>query len=206
MSNHAMIIGLTGGIASGKSSVSAYLTKKGFTIIDADKVAKDIMNPGSECLEKVISAFGIQYLLENGELNRRLLGQHVFADKPELEKLNSITKPFLLDSLQSLLQKPSNSGIVFLDCALLLDDPDYRNLVDKVVLVHISYEKQLDRLMKRNGYSEEEAINRIQSQISENERMSQTDYMIDNNGTWEETSAQISALIEELKKSIDFVQ
>ena len=192
----AKIIGLTGGIACGKSTVSSYIRKKGFPVIDADQIARKVVEPGSVGLAQIRETFGTIYIRPDGALNREMLGKKVFAEPEALKKLNSITGPLILAELKKELN--TSASVIFLDAALLLEDAQYRSLVDEVWVVSLKPETQLERLINRNGYGFRQANNRIASQMSDSERVKQADAVIDNNGTMEETLRQVDALLAAL--------
>lgn len=192
----AKIIGLTGGIACGKSTVSSYIRKKGFPVIDADQIARKVVEPGSVGLAQIRETFGTIYLRPDGALNREMLGKKVFAEPEALKKLNSITGPLILEELKKELN--TTAPVIFLDAALLLEEEQYRNLVDEVWVVSLKPETQLERLINRNGYGFRQAKNRIASQMSDGDRVKQADAVIDNNGTMEETLRQVDALLAAL--------
>lgn len=193
-----IVIGLTGGIACGKSTISAYIQKKGIPVIDGDLVARQIVEPGTACLAEVIAAFGAQYLREDGALDRTLLGKLVFSDLAYLEQLNHIMKPFLLAEFQHQIDAFGQHAVVFLDAALLLEDKAFYHLADTVWLVVTTEAQQLERLMCRNHYSEEEARQRIASQMCDAERRKLADVVIDNSGAIAETIAQVDSLLSAL--------
>ncbi len=190
------IIGLTGGIACGKSTVSSYIQKKGFPVVDADRIARKVVEPGSKGLAQIRETFGTIYLRPDGALNREMLGKKVFAEPGALKKLNSITGPLILEELKKELN--TTAPVIFLDAALLLEEEQYRNLVDEVWVVSLKPETQLERLINRNGYGFRQAKNRIASQMSDGDRVKQADAVIDNNGTMEETLRQVDALLAAL--------
>ena len=190
------IIGLTGGIACGKSTVSEYLRQKGYPVVDADLVARKVVEPGSTGLVQIRDAFGIEYLLPDGSLNREMLGKKVFAEPQALKKLNSITGPLILEELKKQLQ--TDKPVVFLDAALLLEDEAYHQLVEEVWVVSLSQENQLERLINRNGYGFRQAKNRIASQMTDAQRCAKADVVIDNNGTVEATKQQVDLLLQRL--------
>ncbi len=192
----ALIIGLTGGIACGKSTVTNYIRKKGYPVVDADRIARKVVEPGSIGLAQIRETFGTIYLRPDGALNREMLGKKVFAEPEALKKLNSITGPLILEELKKELH--TSAPVIFLDAALLLEDAQYRNLVDKVWVVSLKPEIQLERLINRNGYGFRQAKNRIASQMTDSERVKQADAVIDNNGTMEETLRQVDALLANL--------
>ncbi len=187
------VIGLTGGIACGKSTVSQYLRQRGIPVIDADLVARQVVAPGTVGLRQIKDTFGGQYLLPDGSLNRALLGQKVFADKTALAQLNAITGPLIAAELKRQIQ--AADSLVVLDAALLLEDERYRSLVDVVWVVTVEPEEQLRRLMARNSYSRQQALQRIAAQMSNEQRMQYADAVIDNNGTKEQTWQQVEQLL-----------
>ena len=199
--NCSLVIGLTGGIACGKSTISTYLQKKGIPVIDGDVVARQIVEPGTVGLARIVQAFGTEYLYTDGTLNRAMLGTRVFADKEALDTLNAITGPLLLEAFQTQINALGHHPLIVLDAALLLEDEKYRNLVDVVWVVSVSEETQLERLMKRNGYTAEEAENRIASQMSDDVRRQFAHAVIDNNGTVAETIAQVEQLLYNISVS-----
>jgi dephospho-CoA kinase len=195
MKNKSTVIGLTGGIACGKSMISAYLAQKGIPVIDGDLVARQIVEPGTKGLAQIVDTFGAEYLHADGTLNRAMLGSLVFADKEALQQLNAITKPLLLEAFKTQINALHAHPMIVLDVALLLEDHDYKELADQVWVVTVSPVQQLARLMKRNSYTVEEAQNRINAQMSNEERIQYADVVIDNNGTMSETIAQVDRLL-----------
>lgn len=195
MKNKSTVIGLTGGIACGKSMISAYLAQKGIPVIDGDLVARQIVEPETKGLAQIVDAFGAEYLHADGTLNRAMLGSLVFADKEALQQLNAITKPLLLEAFKTQINALHAHPMIVLDVALLLEDHDYKELADQVWVVTVSPVQQLARLMKRNSYTVEEAQNRINAQMSNEERIQYADVVIDNNGTMSETIAQVDRLL-----------
>ncbi|MBQ2003813.1 MAG: dephospho-CoA kinase, partial [Peptococcaceae bacterium] len=185
----------TGGIACGKSMISAYLAQKGIPVIDGDLVARQIVEPGTKGLAQIVDTFGAEYLHADGTLNRAMLGSRVFADKEALQQLNAITKPLLLEAFKTQINALQAHPMIVLDVALLLEDHDYKELADQVWVVTVSPVQQLARLMKRNNYTAEEAQNRINAQMSNEERIQYADVVIDNNGTMSETIAQVDRLL-----------
>ena len=197
-----IIIGLTGGIACGKSMISAYLAQKGIPVIDGDLVARQIVEPETKGLAQIVDTFGAEYLHADGTLNRAMLGSRVFADKEALQQLNAITKPLLLEAFKTQINALQAHPMIVLDVALLLEDNDYKDLADQVWVVTVSPAQQLARLMKRNNYTAEEAQNRINAQMSNEERIQYADVVIDNNGTMSETIAQVDRLLYNILISI----
>lgn len=188
-----MVIGLTGGIACGKSTVSQYLQQKGIPVVDADLVARQVVAPGTVGLQQIKDTFGWQYIMPDGSLNRTLLGKKVFADKNALAQLNAITGPLIAAELKRQLKEAGS--LVVLDAALLLEEARYRSLVDVVWVVTVEPEEQLRRLLARNHYSRRQALERIAAQMSNEQRIRYADGVIDNNGTREQTWQQVEQLL-----------
>lgn len=195
-----MIIGITGGIASGKSTVSKEFATAGFSIIDADLVARQVVEPGTPGLNAVIEAFGQDFLTEEGQLNRKKLGQLVFSDEEELKRLNQllsgIIRQEIYDQSQAYLEDPDR--ILVWDIPLLFEG-GYEGDCDLLLVVYVDPETQLDRLMKRDQIDRESALDRIQSQMSLDEKAARADIVIDNRGSLQETQDQVQDLIKELK-------
>ena len=187
------VIGLTGGIACGKSTVSQYLRQKGISVVDADLVARQVVAPGTVGLRQIKDTFGWQYIMPDGSLDRTLLGKKVFADKNALAQLNAIIGPLIAAELERQLKEAGS--FVVLDAALLLEEERYRSLVDVVWVVTVEPEEQLRRLLARNHYSRQQALDRIAAQMSNEQRLQYADAVIDNNGTREQTWQQVEQLL-----------
>lgn len=190
------VIGLTGGIACGKSTVSDYLRQKGISVVDADLVARQVVMPGTVGLAQIQQQFGQQYLNSNGTLNRALLGEKVFADMTALQQLNNITGPLIVAELEKQLQ--IDVPFVVLDAPLLLEEEHYRRLADVIWVVTVPADVQRERLIARNQYSVQQAQERIAAQMTETERLRYADAVIDNSGTREETYQQVDVLLAKL--------
>ena len=191
-------IGITGSIACGKSTVSNYLKEKGYTIIDADKLGH-IALTSDEVKEKLKKSFGLT-ILENNEISREKLGKLVFGNEENLKILNSIVHPCIRKIILQLQEKHRDERLVFLDIALLFE-AGFEDLVEKIIVVHVDEKIQLARLMSRNLLSKEQAMFRIESQMSSKDKSTLGNYVIDNGGTKEETYKQINLIIEELERS-----
>lgn len=192
----ALVIGLTGGIACGKSTVSAYLRQKGISVIDADLVAREVVKPGTMGLQQIKEVFGWQYICPDGTLNRQLLGKKVFADPGALQQLNAIMKPLILERLQ--LQIEDAQDVVVLDAPLLLEDEQYHQLADIVWVVTAAPAVQLERLMQRNGYGRQQAQERIDAQMTEQQRLAYADGVIQNNGSILQMQQQVDGLLHKV--------
>ncbi|WP_416151467.1 dephospho-CoA kinase [Salipaludibacillus sp. HK11] len=196
-----MIIGLTGGIATGKSTVSDILKKEGIPVIDADIVAREVVEPGEGPYHQIIDHFGLKILLPNGEIDREKLGTIVFGDETERLKLNEIVHPAVRKEMvrQSHSWQTKGHQLVVMDIPLLIES-DLLHMVDEVVLVYVPEAIQLDRLSKRNKFSLEEAKKRINSQLPIDEKKQYASYIIDNAGTRDETRHQVMQLLNNWKK------
>ena len=189
------VIGLTGGIAAGKSMVSQYLNDKGYEIIDADIVAREVVNKGSDGLKKIVQAFGEEYLF-NGELNRAKLGAHVFGSKEELDKLNSIMLPLIKDEIDRRIAQ-SEKNIIFVDGATIIES-GMSERFDQLWLVEAREDIQLERLMKRDNLSKEAALKRINSQMPLAEKRKYAHVSLINNGDKLELFDQIDQALRNL--------
>ncbi len=192
-------IGITGSIACGKSTVSNYLREKGYTIIDADKLGH-IALTSDEVKEKLKKSFGLT-ILENNEISREKLGKLVFGNNENLKVLNSIVHPYIRKIILQLQEKHRDERLVFLDIALLFE-AGFEDLVEKIIVVHVDEKIQLARLMSRNALSKEQAMFRIESQMSSKDKSKLGNYVINNSNTKEETYRQIDLIIEELERGI----
>jgi len=183
------IIGLTGGIASGKSTVSRILKDLGAVIIDADETAHSVIEPNKPAWRDIVQNFGEEILNPDMTINRDKLGEIVFQNPEQLDRLNHITHPRIMESLKDNFQRIKTSSpdaIVVLEVPLLYETFMDR-MCDEVWVVWVDRETQIKRLIGRNNYSEEETIRRIDSQIPLDEKARRADLVIDNRGTVEET-------------------
>lgn len=192
-----MNIGITGSIACGKSTVSDYLKEKGYTIIDADKLGHVALT--SEDVKRRLSeTFGANILVNN-EISREVLAKLVFVNDNNLKKLNNIIHPKIKELILKLQEEHKNEDLVFLDIALLYE-ANFVDLVEKVVVVYVDDDIQLERLMTRNSLSKEESLKRIESQMSPEEKASLGDFVINNSYRKEDTFQQIDEILEKLKR------
>ena len=192
-----MNIGITGSIACGKSTVSDYLIDKGYTIIDADKLGHVALT-SDDVKRKLSEKFGDE-ILENNEISREKLGKLVFGNDDNLKILNSIIHPKIKELILKLQEEHKDEDLVFLDIALLYE-ANFVDLVEKVVVVYVDEDVQLERLMMRNSLPKEEAIKRIESQMSPTEKASLGDFVINNSYSKEDTFQQIDEILEKLKR------
>ncbi|WP_155997586.1 dephospho-CoA kinase [Streptococcus ruminantium] len=193
------VIGVTGGIASGKSTVSAYLRENGYIVIDADAVVHELQAKGGKLYQVLLAEFGEKILSADGNIDREKLGQAVFSDSSfrlRLSKLQDrIIRQELLKRRDELKQKEE---IIFMDIPLLYE-ADYSGEVDEIWLVYVDKAQQLDRLMKRNGFSVQDAEHRLAAQLSLDEKRAKAPVVIDNSGVIEKTLMQVQGLLEGLK-------
>ncbi|MBM6628325.1 dephospho-CoA kinase [Mammaliicoccus vitulinus] len=189
------VIGLTGGIATGKSTASNILKEHGFYIVDADIASRKAVEKGSTGLKQVQEVFGDQAIID-GEMNRQYVGSVVFKDEAMRLKLNNIIHPIVRDIMDAEkkfgLEKGKN---VIMDIPLLFENK-LQDTVDETWLVYTTEETQISRLKQRNQLSDDEATSRIQSQMPIEEKKQLADEIIDNNGTLEELAQNIETLIE----------
>ena len=189
------LIGLTGGIASGKSLVTSRLRELGATIVDADVLAREVVEPGTEGLAAIAKQFGSRVLTEDGTLNRPALGAIIFSDPEQREVLNGITHPAIWKRAKELFAAAAVDEVVVYDVPLLVEGAKGRQLdFDLIVVVDASADTRLHRLMELRGMSREEAAHRLNSQASDAERLAIADVVIDNEGTIEHTYEQVDAL------------
>ena len=192
----AVVIGLTGGIASGKSTVSTILKSMGLALIDADIIAREVVNVGAEAYHQIVETFGIEVLLPDQTIDRKKLGSIIFNDEEKRVLLNQIVHPAVRKKMIKEKERYLSNGekTVILDIPLLFESK-LTKLVDRTLLVYVNSEVQLERLMKRDNLSQEDALARISSQMPLYEKINLADAIIDNNGTFEELEAQIHQLL-----------
>lgn len=194
-------VGLTGSIAVGKSFVTQVLAESGCRVIDADEVARRVVEPGSEGLRAVVGAFGEEVLQEDGTLDRKRLGALVFGDEGRRALLNSLLHPLIMEAQDEQLRRweeedPRGVGVV--DAALMIESGGYRRF-DKLIVVHCRPEAQLERLMKRDGLAREEAERRVAAQMPQEEKLRYADFAIDTTGGFEETRRRTLEVFESLR-------
>lgn len=192
------VIGLTGGIASGKSTVSNVLKGKDIPIIDADLIARDIVKEES-VIKSIVEQFGNFVLQDDGTLNRKLLAQIVFKDDGKLKKLNGITHPRIKRIVRENINDYSINGYKYciVDAALLIE-AGFTDLVDLIILVYVDKDTQLQRLMKRDSLTHKEANDRMKTQMPFEEKKKYAKYIIDNSGDLEYTKEQIHIILDEI--------
>ncbi len=188
-----MNIGLTGGIATGKSTVSQMLERRGAALVDADRIAREVVEPGQAPLRQIAERFGQAVLNEDGTLNRRKLGQIVFSDEAERKALEAITHPAiraLMRERMERLEAERPDRLVVVDVPLLFESK-LQSLFEQVLVVYVPRSVQLTRLMGRDGLAEEEARKRLDAQMDIEDKKRLADYVIDNSSGLAETEEQI---------------
>lgn len=192
-----IVIGLTGSIATGKSTVASMFMDLGIPVIDADRIAREVVEPGEEAYKKVVEAFGEEILLEDRSLNRPKLGRIVFSDEEKRNQLNSIVHPAIrkrmLEKRDAYLKK--GERCVVLDIPLLFESK-LEHFVDKIIVVFVDENVQLKRLLDRNQLTKEEALQRIRSQMPVKDKIELADAAIDNNGTIEHSFKQLKEILQ----------
>jgi dephospho-CoA kinase len=188
------VLGLTGGIGSGKSTVASMFAQLGADVIDADQLARQVVEPGQPALEEIATAFGRDVLLPDGRLDRGKLARIIFADPVARGKLNAITHPRIRERMAAeIAARGSRPGVLVVDIPLLYEN-DRAGTVEAVIVVWVDPKTQLRRLIERNGLSDEEARQRIAAQMSLDEKRARADVVIDNSGTQANTQRQVESL------------
>ena len=192
------IIGITGGIASGKSTVTEFLRQKGFQVVDADAVVHQLQKSGGRLFQVLVEHFGEKILLENGELNRPLLASLIFSNPEEQEWSKRTQGEIIREELAALRnQFAQTEALFFMDIPLLFEQ-DYASWFDETWLVYVNRDVQLERLMKRDQISKEAAETRLNSQWPLERKISLSSHSLDNNGNQEQLIAQVVQLLEEM--------
>lgn len=200
-----MVVGLTGGIASGKSIVSGEFKKLGAVVIDADLIAREIVEPGQPALPEIEKEFGPSVINGDGTLDRKALGDMVFSDPEKLKRLNRITHPRIIERQRRMIEEIKGAHkdpLIVVDAAILIEAGEYRNM-DRVIVVYADEDKQVERLSRRNGLTTQEAEKRVKAQMPLKEKVLYADYVIDNNGGVEETRQRARDLYMKLSARKD---
>jgi dephospho-CoA kinase len=192
--------GLTGGIASGKSTVTKTFRAHGIPMVDADIVARQVVMPGTKGLKIIIDTFGEEYLLEDGTMNRPMMAELVFKDKEKLKIMDKIMLPLIREESAKQINVFHQCGnpIVGYDAALIVEMGNAK-VYNPLIVVHCRLDQQLDRLMRRNGLTEAQAMARINAQTSVAQKLEYADYAVDTSGTIEESITQTEKLIAIMK-------
>ena len=192
-----MRVGLTGGIASGKSTVSALLAKAGAVVIDADLLAREVVAKGTPGLERVVEAFGPDVLTADGDMNRAAVGELVFGDEDRRRVLEGIVHPLVFERIVALEQTAPPGALVVHDIPLLAES-GRAGTFDAVIVVDAPPEVQVERMVRERGWTREDAEARIAAQASREERLALATYVIDNTGTLEDLRERVTEVYDEL--------
>ncbi len=192
------VVGLTGGIATGKTLVSNFFKRLGAYVIDADQIAREVVEKGSPVLKEIEKNFGKGILLPDGSLNREKLRNLIIKDEKKRKLLNSITHPAIIEKEESLVKK-ADSGLIIVDAALLIESGSYKRFKE-IILVYAPFDVQLKRLMLRDKMNEDDAKRFIKTQMDIEEKKKYATYIIDNSNGIEYTQKQVEELYEILQK------
>ncbi len=203
MEKEPILIGLTGGIASGKSTVIQYLRYQGYPVIDADKLGHKVLEPGNQGYKKVVDKFGEGILNKDKTVNRLILGGIVFSDPNKLQVLNEISHPIIAEMVMKEFKSISSmdqTGIVFLEAALLIE-ANWYNMCQHIWVVTLEKAEASRRLQKRDGLSESEAISRLESQLTAKEKIAYADVVLRNDGSRKDLLSQTQHALENLREN-----
>ena len=197
------VVGLTGGIGSGKSTVAKMLTELGVDLIDADLVAREVVRPQMKAWKLIRHHFGNEVILQNGEIDRKKLAQIIFTDESKRKLLNSITHPEIYKTIfkKLLLYLLFFTQFVVLDLPLLFESGKMTKYLSKIIVVKCTRNQQIQRLIQRNNYSEAESISRIESQMCLEEKCRLSHFVVDNSLDLEYTRTQVEAIVKQLRSS-----
>ena len=196
----ARIIGLTGGIASGKSTVTSYLREKGYPVIDADRVVHDLQAPGGELYQALVEHFGTEILLDTGDLDRPALAERIFSSQKEITWSNQVQGEMIRKALARERDRLAETeDLFFMDIPLLIEQ-GYLDWFDQVWLAYVTEDTQLERLMERNALTEDQARDRLAAQMSLDEKKALVDLVIDNNSKRDYLYQQIDRVLEQIER------
>lgn len=193
-------VGLTGGVASGKSAVAAKFAELGAVVIDADALARDVVAPGTPGLAAIKDSFGAGILLPDGSLDRKALGAIVFSDEPQRLKLNAIVHPLVRQAANELREKAPAEALVVEDIPLLVESRQAEDF-DAVIVVQAPQEERIRRMVEDRGWSVEDARSRMAAQATDEQRAAVADYVLENFGTLEDLQGRVAALYQQLTKA-----
>ena len=192
-----MRVGLTGGVASGKSTVAALLRELGAVVVDSDVLAREVVEPGTPGLAAVVEAFGPQVLTADGALDRQALGAVVFGDEPARRRLEGILHP-LIRARAAQLEAAAPEGTVVVHDIPLLVETGQADRFDAVVVVDVPVETQVERVVRDRGMSREDALSRVAAQASREQRLAAATHVVENTGTRENLRDRVTEVLEEL--------
>ncbi|HBO85274.1 MAG: dephospho-CoA kinase [Deltaproteobacteria bacterium GWC2_42_11] len=200
-----MLIGLTGGIASGKSLVAKYLKELGAHIIDADEISRRITVPGMPAYNDIVTEFGMGILNPDRTINRKKLGNIVFKNRELLKRLNQITHPGIIEeenrAIRDIFSRDPDA-IIVVNAALLIESGHYKEM-DRVIVVYVDEETQIKRLMERDGLSEDESMERILSQMPLKEKIKFANFVADNTNDADKTKQEVMNIFKKLRLGYD---
>lgn len=194
------IIGITGGIASGKSNISTLLQKKGYSVIDSDQISKNLSQKGNAGYQAIVEVFGRQILCKDGTINRKVLGNLIFNDENARNKLNLAMHPLVIEEIKKQIEA-LNDQLIFVDIPLLFE-ARLEYLCDSILCVYLPHELQIKRLMARDKIDFEYADIKIKSQMNLEEKKKKSDYIIDTSGSFEETEEKLNEILLKIKGAI----
>ncbi len=194
------VFGLTGGIGSGKTTVAKMFRDEGIPVVDADRIARDVTAPGQYAYLEIVHRFGREILREDGEIDRKRLGDIVFADPGRRAELEAVTHPRIVEGIAYALQELDSGGhpAAIVEAALI-HEKGRRGMFEAVIGIRCEPSRQVKRLMERDGIPEEKALLRLSAQMDAEQKAKASDYVIDNTGDLESTRAQVRALAARLK-------
>jgi len=200
--DNRLLLAVTGGVASGKSTVAQMLERLGAPLIDFDALSRVVVEPGKPAWRGIVAYFGEQILFDDKTLNRKKLAQIVFRDPEKRKKLESLVHPKILEEFIRLVKEytTKDPSVIIQAIVPLLFEVKLQSLFHKVLLVYVSEQVQIERLIKRDGISREMAINILKSQLPIEEKKTLADFIVDNSGSLEETRRQVEEIWEKLKK------
>ena len=193
-------VGLTGGVASGKSAVAAKFAELGAVVIDADALARDVVAPGTPGLAAIKDSFGAGILLPDGSLDRKALGAIVFSDEPQRLKLNAIVHPLVRQAAKELREQAPAEALVVEDIPLLVESGQAEDF-DAVIVVQAPHEERIRRMVEDRGWSVEDARSRMAAQATDEQRAAVADYVLENYGTIEDLQGRVADLYQQLTKA-----
>lgn len=197
-----VVVGLTGGIASGKSVISNMLRDLGAVIIDADEISREVMFPHSRCWEEVVAAYGSECLLDDLTIDRKKLAMIVFGDSKRIQQLNRIVHPYIKKRIDEIIDDMKGRyphALLIVDAALLVETGLYKHY-DKLIVVSASRDTQVKRLISRDGVSREEAEGRVDCQLPLSEKLKVADYIIENEGSFDNTREEVEKVYQVLTR------
>ena len=194
------VVGITGNIGAGKTTVARMFERLGARLIDADQVAREIVRPGSPAWEEIVEEFGDDVLHCDGVIDRKRLAAVVFRDEEKRKKLMNITHPRIIERIRQMLERMRSEGVevAVVEAALIVEGSGLKDMLDALVVVTAEEETQVERLVKQRGLTREEAVLRLKAQMPAEEKARQATYVIDNSGTLEDTERRVRAVWEKL--------